>query len=222
MRLSSLPPSTLVNRFIPKSAFDGFTNNRQKQLLSTHIERIRWTNKLSRETINLAEKTIKEIQVFEVTLRSDGKIHSLLDVIDKAIPYPIIFQIQLEDKYQLRVSAKHLNPVNENTAVIDWTFVCGWSNGKDVLSLALEKNLDHVFFQACTGIAGAQTGHAQLTDLIEYERERSALTKRVKRLTSDLEKSAQFNRKVTINIDLKAAQDALRKLEAGYPIDKAE
>src|ERR1700761_3638040 len=149
MRLSALPASTLVNRIIPKNAFDGFTNNRQKQLFSSQIERIRWTNKLSLETINLAGKIIKEIQVFEITLRSEVNIHTLLDVIDKAIPYPIIFQIQFGDKYQLRATSKHLNPLNENTAVIDWTFGSEWTSASDKLSLPLEKTLDHIFFEAC-------------------------------------------------------------------------
>lgn len=222
MRLSALPHSTLVNRIIPKNAFDGFTNNRQKQLLSSQVERIRWTHKLSLETINLAGKTVKEIQIFEVTLRSDANVHSLLDVIDKAIPYPIIFQIQLGDKYQLRTSAKHLNPVNENTAVTDWIFVGDWTNGEDIMSLPLEKNLDHIFFQACQRIAGGRTGLSELTDLIEFERQRSALNKKIKRLTNELEKSSQFNRKVAVNIALKAAQKALQQLEGSQSIDKAK
>lgn len=214
MRLSALPASTLVNRIIPKNAFDGFTNNRQKQLFSSQVERIRWTNKLSLETINLAGKTVKEIQVFEITLRNEANIHTLLDVIDKAIPYPIIFQIQFGDKYQLRATSKHLNPLNENTAVIDWTFSSEWNSATDKLSLPLEKTLDHIFFQACLRISGTRKGLTQLTDLIEFERQRSTLNKKIKRLTNELEKPSQFNRKVAVNIALKAAQEALQQLEA--------
>jgi Domain of unknown function (DUF4391) len=195
-------------------------NNRQKQILSSQVERIRWTNKLSPETINLAGKIVKEIQVFEITLRSEASIHTLLDVIDKAIPYPIIFQIHFGDKYQLRTSAKHLNPLNENTAVIDWTFSSSWTATK--FSLSLERSLDHIFFDFCMRISGARTNLAQLSELIDFERQRSILGKKIKRLQTELNKAAQFNRKVALNLALIEAKGALAQLVGNSLIDKAK
>jgi Domain of unknown function (DUF4391) len=58
------------------------------------IERIKWSNKLSRETINLEGKEIQEIQIFEIELRKQDDITGLLQVVDKAISYPIIIQRQ--------------------------------------------------------------------------------------------------------------------------------
>ena len=49
-------------------------------------------------------------------------IEKLLEIIDKSIPYHIIFVLNFEDQVKISVAQKHLHPTNENNAVIDWTF----------------------------------------------------------------------------------------------------
>ena len=87
----NLPKSTVVNRVIPKNAFDEFTNTKQKKAFTEKIERIRWLNKLSAETINLSGSDVKEIQVFQIELKQKDSIPELLKIIDKSIPYRILF-----------------------------------------------------------------------------------------------------------------------------------
>ena len=91
MSFFNLPKQTQVNKSIPKKTFDSYINSKQKKLFIDIIDKIKWTNKLSTETINLEGKEISEIQVFEIILRRKEDIEKLLEIIDKSIPYHIIF-----------------------------------------------------------------------------------------------------------------------------------
>lgn len=126
MNLFKLPTSTLINRVIPKNSFDKFTNSKEKKDFVDFVDKIRWMHKLSFETINLQGKEVSEIQIFEITLRAQNDIDHLLRIIDKAIPYPIIFLVSFETNKKIQLSKKHPHPINEDIAVIDWTFKSKW------------------------------------------------------------------------------------------------
>ena len=69
MNFFNLPHQTIVAKNVPKNAFDIYTNSQQKKLFVDVVEKIKWTNKLSKETINLEGKEINEIQIFQIELR---------------------------------------------------------------------------------------------------------------------------------------------------------
>src|SRR5690606_32618984 len=114
MDILELPNSTIVNRVVPKNAFDSYTNTNQKKQFVEVVKKIRWTHKLSPNTINLSGNEINEIQIFEITLRQKERITDLLQIIDRAISYHIIFIMQFEDNIMLSASKKHAHPTNEN------------------------------------------------------------------------------------------------------------
>jgi hypothetical protein len=89
MELFKLPHTAKVNRVIPKNAFDSYTTAKQKKQFTYLIARITWTHKLSKDTVNLEGKDIKEIQVFRIELKVKEEIQTVLDIIDKSIPYNI-------------------------------------------------------------------------------------------------------------------------------------
>ena len=78
-------------------------------------------------------------------LKQKQKIDGILSVIDKAIPYPIIFSIRYDSIYYCSVSQKHAHPLNEDNAIIDWTFRTDWLDiSNKNLSIILKKNLEAV------------------------------------------------------------------------------
>ena len=123
MKIFDLPDKVKVNKVVPKNAFDSFTNSKQKQLFTDLIKRITWEYKLSEATTNLPAKEIKEIQVFYVELKQKLEVKGILDIIDKAIPYPIIFLVNWNNEFYFTTSTKHAHPINDNISVIDWTFI---------------------------------------------------------------------------------------------------
>jgi len=200
----TLPTSTIVNRVIPKSAFDKFSDSRQKRLFIDKVNKIRWLNKLSVDTINLVGVEVKEIQLIEIELRQKDLIPDLLKIIDKAIPYHILFILKYGDLYLLSASQKHIHPGNENLSVIDWTFSTGWIE-KDLMcqEFNLKKSLDFVFADMIYQIAGKpRSTELNITSLINQEQTIKQLSRRIEKLKSEIKKCRQFNKKVDLNLEL--------------------
>lgn len=214
MELFSLPHTAKVNRVIPKNAFDSYTTAKQKKLFTELIARITWTHKLSTDTVNLEGKDIKEIQVFRIELKVKEEIQTVLDIIDKSIPYNIVFVIEFDGKIYISTSTKHPHPINEDNAVIDWTFKTGWFlPSENKYTLQLKKSIDAVYHDFCIQLSGKSSMATKpLQDLIAYKKKVDALEKEISRLKSGIANSKQFNNKVDLNLKLKAKENELKSL----------
>ena len=63
------------------------------------LEQIVWQYKLAPETVNLKpSRAVPEIQVFRITLKTGELKHDVLYCIDRAIPFPILFEVRYEEK----------------------------------------------------------------------------------------------------------------------------
>lgn len=214
MMVFDLPSQTIVNKVIPKNAFDKYTTAKQKKKLAELVERIRWTNKLSSETLNLSGKDITEIQVFEIELRKREEIEDLLNVFDKAIPYPIVFLTYYGESAYLRTSKKHLHPTQEDISVIDWTFKVEWMK-RDRMSFLfdLKKSLDYVFQNFCSQLSSGFANANSLDQLVAFEQEFSQLRNAIEKLKMSIKRTTQFNKKVELNQQLKKLESQLAKLK---------
>jgi hypothetical protein len=215
MELFELPYTTQVNRVIPKNSFDAYTSSRQKKLFVDLIARITWIHKISPDTVNLEARQIQEIQVFRIELKVSEDISTLLEVIDRAIPYHIVFQVQHEGLVYLSTSVKHPHPVNEDKAVIDWTFTSALfdvAEGCPYL-FRLKRSIDDVHKDFCWQLSGKKEGSDRsIEKLIEYQRNVATLTKEAEKLRSIMSKSKQFNQKVELNLRLKEVETELEAL----------
>jgi hypothetical protein len=205
MDLFALPPSTKVNRVIPKNAFDSFVSSKQKRLFTDLVSRIVWTHKISSETVNLESKEIAEIQLFRIELKVHQEIKSVLDLIDKAIPYHIIFVVTFGDQVQLSTSVKHAHPVKADQAVIDWTLKTDWfTTTSNPYSIQLKKSIDSVFEDFCNQLSGHSKSQPQtLNDIVTHQRRVAELEKEIAQLRSKIANCKQFNQKVELNLNLK-------------------
>lgn len=215
MDLFRLPRTAKVNRVIPKNAFDDYTTAKQKRLFTDLIAKITWTHKLSTDTINLEGKDIEEIQVFRIELKMNKDIKPVLDIIDKSIPYAIIYVIEFDGKVYISTSTKHPHPLNENNAVIDWTFKTDWFPPSDNrYALHLKKSIDDVYHDFCIQLSGESSlATRPLQDLVDYEKRVDALKKEISRLKAGIAKSKQFNKKVELNLKLKELESELHSLQ---------
>src|SRR5690606_41307343 len=214
MELFSLPHTAKVNRVIPKNAFDSYTTAKQKKLFTELIARITWTHKLSPDTINLEAKDIKEIQVFKIELKVKQEIQPVLDIIDKSIPYNIIFVVEHDTMIYISTSSKHPHPINEDNAVIDWTFKTDWFQpSQNKYTLQLKKSIDAIYHDFCIQLSGISTmANKPLQDLIFFKKNVDALEKEIAKLKSGIAGCKQFNNKVVLNLKLKAKENELKSL----------
>lgn len=217
MEFFSLPSTTIVNRVIPKNTFDKYTNTKQKKLFADWVGRITWLHKLSASTTNIEPKDINEIQVFLVELKVKKDIAPVLDIIDRSIPYPIIFTIAYKDELYFSTSSKHPNPSNENNAVIDWTFKSEWiTTEENPYQIRLRKNLDWVFHDFCAQLTGnEQAASLSHEELIKQRETATKLEKEIAKLKSRIASTPQFNKRVELNLKIKELETKLRTYNSG-------
>ena len=213
MGFFNLPARTNVGRVVPKNAFDKFTNTKQKKLFTDSIQRISWTHKLSTDTANLDAKDIQEIQVFKIELKQKSDIQKILEIINKSIPYHIVFWVEYNQDY-ISTASKHPHPTNEDVAVIDWTFTSDWfKKDSNRYSFNLRGSLNDVFKDFCVQLTGKpELGKQSLGSILKNQQEVDHLKKEINKLKSSIS-SKQFNEKVDLNLKLKSTQKKLKKIE---------
>ena len=196
-----LPASTIVDKIIPKNSFEEYATVKQRKLLSSYVARIKWLNKISTQTVNLQGKEINEIQIFELELKEKFNINELLALINKVIPYQILFVLRFNEEVMYSVSKKHIHPANENQAVVDWTFSTTWTNvTDDQLEIQLSNSLDFVFRDICFKISGKNTGKEKdIETLIAKELQLKQLNSEIEKTQKAIDKCRQFNKRVELN-----------------------
>ena len=99
----NLPKSTEFNKRIPKQKFYEKLNVTPtlKRSFIDQIKTVIWRNKIAESTLNISPgKTVTEIEIFEIQLNSSELDTDVLKLIDKEIPYHIVFILSFDGKYQ--------------------------------------------------------------------------------------------------------------------------
>lgn len=214
MEIFNLPNTARVNKVIPKNTFDSYTSSKQKKLFSELISRITWTHKISTDTVNLIAREIKEIQVFRIELKQKQDVQQVLDLIDKLIPYNIIFVIDYDGMIYLSTSVKHPHPANEDNTVIDWTFKTDWFHPIECsYTLSLKKNIDSIYHDFCVQLTGKnKLVEKSLSDIIAFKKVEKSIKSEISNLKSKIANCNQFNKKVEMNLQLRAFEKKLKEL----------
>ena len=211
------PTQTLFNRVLPKSKIYAHAKPGRavKELFVSRIGEIVWKNKLSPETLKLpARRGISEIQVFEIALKSEDCEAVLLRTIDKAIPFPILFQLTHADRIRFAASYKRPSDADASQWVIEASFVLPWQStttersplpvALDLAALYEQLVRRHIPMESRPG----ETLREQVARHLAIEvKQREA-----RQLESRLAKERQFNRKVELNAALRALNEELSDL----------
>ena len=211
MALFSYPQSTALKRVVPKTriydAVKASTALREKFV--SQVDQIIWAYKLAPETINLpATKSVPEIQVFRVTLKSSDVSDDVLKAIDRAIPFPIIFELEFDG--QVQVVAAHKRPSEADGAkwVISDHLHGEWQPAdapRAPMPVAL--NLGTLYAQILTGLMPIESAPTEdMTARMERLDAIKAKKREINRLKSKLKRETQFNIKMTLHGDLREAQ----------------
>lgn len=200
----NIPKSTIIQKVIPKNAFDAYTNSKQKKSFSDKVLRIVWTNKIAFDTVNLTGADVSEIQLFKIELKEKVLVRDLLSIIEKAIPYHIIFWVEFENQFYISTSVKHIHPQNEDIAVIDYTFTSDWKLVENnIFQIELKNNLDWIFKNICDQLKSVNTETKSIRELVEKQKNNDAILKEIEKLKAEIARCKQFNKKVELNMQLK-------------------
>lgn len=124
-KMFAYPKQAEFNRVVPKNKIYAHArpSKRIRELFVTQVGEIVWKYKLSPETINLpARNGITEIQVFEITIKTPELDEAVLQSMDKAIPFPLLFQIIYGEHIRFAASYKRPSDADSSKWVIEACF----------------------------------------------------------------------------------------------------
>lgn len=211
------PKSAAFGKILPKAKIydHARASARLKQLFVDQVEQVIWRFKLAPETINLpATKNIVEIQVFGVTLRSANLDEDVLRAIDNAIPYPLIFELANGGKRKCIAAFKRPSEADGEKWVVSEYFSTDWEsvdNPRVPLPTAL--NLGGLYDRLLTALMPPEAGAAgPLEGRVRHIEALRAKEREIERIKRRLDREQQFNKRVAINAELRAAINELSEL----------
>lgn len=204
----NLPKTTEFNRRIPKQKFyDNLSVTPVlKRVFVEQIRNIYWRNKLAPETVNLsAGETVTELEVFEIQLVQTSLDEAVMRLIDREIPYHILFLLTCGEKIQAWIGYKEA-ATGAAAFKVDRYYHTEWM-ATDKLSLTLSGlTMDAVYESFVRQIAGdalGPSGSESLKDSVTRSAKRAELEKKIAALEAKIRKEKQLNRQVEMNAELK-------------------
>ena len=218
--LFDYPTKARFGRKIPKSKLyeNASVNTKLKDKFINQIDKIIWQYKLAPNTLNLdVTDKVPEIQIFNVFLKTKEVDQVLLEVIDKAIPLPIIFQIHKGNKVKIKAAYKRPSESANNKWVIESYFESEWLD-KDVVKQPMPQALDlgKLYEQLLKSLMPVDVISSKTTQTIDQQVDKinniNSLQKELDKLNSKYKKEKQCNRQFEINKEIKLKQKELNHL----------
>ena len=210
-----LPKSTEFNKRIPKQKFyeNLSVTPAMKTAFMEQIKIIYWRNKLAATTLNLAPgKLVTEIEVFEIRLTSPDLGEDILRLIDREIPYHILFLLEYDRKYQAAMGYKEAASSGKAAFKVERYYRTEWLTEEE-LSLHLEGlTIDAVYENFIRQIAGGQLTGSENTTLkesVEQQKQREQIEKQIAALETKMKKEKQLNRKMELKAEIKKRKQIL-------------
>lgn len=245
MPLYEWPKAAHFGRIVPKSKIyeHAKAGSQLKDLFVRDVDRIEWAYKLAPETLNIsATERVTEIQVFKLRCHTSSPSKDILSAIDRAIPFPLIFELQHDHRTKMAAAHKRRSEADRSKWVLSDYFETAWfSDDEARAALPVALNLDRLYEALLQPLVAGHTARltqanqpvqgegrpqeevqetsahygASLSDQIERAAAIEAQTREVKRVQARLNREKQFNKRVAINAELRAAKQELERLSLG-------
>ena len=218
--LFDYPTKARVANKLPKNKLyeNASVNTKLKDKFVNQIEKIVWQYKLAPNTLNLdATDKVSEIQIFDIFLKTKEVDQALLEVIDKAIPLPIIFQIHKSNKVKVKAAYKRPSESANNKWVIESYFESEWLD-KDMTKQPMPQALDlgKLYEQLLKSLMPVEITSSKTTQTLDEQVDKinkiNILQKELDKLNSKYKKEKQRNRQFEINKQIKLKQKELHHL----------
>ena len=243
MTLYDWPRAAAFGRVIPKNKIyeHAGANTALKALFVREVDQIVWSRKLAPETVNLAAtKQVAEIQVFRIIARIATLDAQVLRAIDRAIPFPLIFELVHGGRVKLAAAYKRPSEADSARWVVGDYFEGDWmpeDAPRTPLPVAL--NMSALYERLLSPLVEGQTARlvpahgsefaearqkpftpaapeepASLEERIAQAEAIKAQAREVERIKERLAREKQFNKRVAVNAKLRAAKHELERLTA--------
>jgi hypothetical protein len=240
----NLPPAAVVGQRVPKKLLleNGAPTAADKRLINEGVEELRWTAVLKPSTCGVPEfrdavREYLEIAVLHVRLRSTTKVVRLIELIHRAVPYPVLLIEEDADGRRLSLAHKRLalneaakvvldgEPESVELASANGEIAAGFLQAlsisrqpKGTLYALYQGWLDTALALKAATITGQFTIHdaASRVELRRRALQRVAeLQDRIAVLRREAAKASQMARQVELNLQLRKLEGELVQEEGG-------
>ncbi len=216
------PKAAAFGRVVPKTRIyeHAGANTALKDLFVTQVDQIVWKFKLAPETINLAAtRAVSEIQVFGISLRTNKLDDEVLRAIDRAIPFPLIFELTWSGKRRAVAAFKRPSEADAAKWVVSEYFATDWApDDAPRQPLPVVLNLGGLYDAILTAMMpAAKAADEDIQTRVARMEAIRAKTREVDRIKARLAREKQFNKRVAINAELRVAKQELDRLATCGP-----
>ena len=196
-----LPRACVVDKFIPKKTFYEKVNisNSIREEFTDKLSRIYWKYKIAEDTINISKTDeIEEIEIFEIELKEKYNCKNVIQTITKNIPYPILFYIRYENKFQYAIR------YNNETFFSEWN--------EDIRFNFSAINLKILYENIVKKITDINEKVEDLEYEINKQDKINRLNIEIEKLQTKMKNEKQFNIKVEYNEQISKIKKEIEEL----------
>lgn len=217
------PERARKNRVLPKNKiYDNARPTRAvRERFVAQVDHIVWRYVLGPKNLNLPPApAVREIQVFEIALKTGDLREDVLRTIDRAIPSQLFFELTFQGRVRFVAAYKRASEAAADQTVVETYFETPWQDAgtpRQPLPVALDmgglyEQMLRLHMAASPFALQSRTGETLEQTVVRGTKIRSK-RRECKQLEAKVRKEAQFNRKVEINGQLRQCQDELAELE---------
>jgi hypothetical protein len=217
MTLFAYPQKAAFGRVLPKTKIYQYAgpSTAMKKLFVDQVDQIAWAYKLAPETINIkVTKAVPEIQVFSIVLKTGELKEDILRCIDKAIPFPILFELSYDGKVKAMACYKRPNEADSAKWVLSGYFETPWlaaNAPRKTLPIMLDMTALYAELLRAIIPHPAKQGESLQEHIVRVDTIR-ARQQEVTKAEARLTREKQFNRKVEINANIRTIQQEIADL----------
>lgn len=201
------PSTTVVHKKISKKTLyeQAEINSATKNLFSEQIDSVFWEYKISKETANVETgQKIKEIVVIKIILSAPQIDTSILKIINKAIPYPILFLLNYQDT--VKAGIFYVSSIDNSVRYYDTE----WKSENELDISICGINMDTVYENFVLQIVGISKDFSMSLDEQLCKREqKQKLEKEIARLERQARNEKQPKKKFDIVQQIKKMRKEL-------------
>ena len=212
------PNGTQFGKAVPKSKITAHSQptGAVREQLTSQLAQTIWKHKLYSTALNLASTdSVPEIQIFELILKGDELSEGVLKLIDRAIAYPIIFELHRAEQIQVAACYKRPSEADSSKWVSGNYYYSEWLPVETTRSpLPLALNLETLYREMLQVLMPQVPFAGESMDA--FSDRVAAIAKMQKacdKLKAQVNREKQFNRRVELNNKLKQAEVELADLQ---------
>jgi hypothetical protein len=233
-----LPAGSRVDQRVPKKLLleNGVPNAADKRIIGDGVEELLWLAALKPTTIGVPEyrdnvREYLEIAVLRLTLRDAAKATRLVDLVHRAVPYPLLLLTEQGERPALSAAQKRWSQGETGKTVLEGNVVIAEWNGEYdgehwpafLDALALERQprttlyslyqgwIDTLLALQAARVTGSFAVAASAEQAVirrDALQECSRLEAKIMRLRATAAKEKQMSRRVELNLELRRVEAA--------------